>query len=254
MPVLLAIEASHAEATLALCRDGQVVDAGLVLPRKDHARALLPEAQKFLKAQDVALSELNAIVTTHGPGSFTGIRIGLAAALGLGLGANVKVAAYSVFEVLAHTAFRQHPDAEHCAVVMDARRGMVYLAVLTREGLEYVVKPVEVTPEEAQEILCHAEGVQQPKHLVLDAPVDGDPSLSLRVTTRCGDGQGLISPSNIQLLPALRLPSAAMLADLALAHYPHLPGEHSLTPLYIRPPDAKVQSGLIPGCANQPDA
>lgn len=89
------------------------------IPGKTYSARLMPTIRELLASQNLAVSALAAIVVTHGPGSFTGIRIGLSTAKGLAEPASVPILAVSRLAVLAHNAGTR-------AAALDAGRGEYY--------------------------------------------------------------------------------------------------------------------------------
>ena len=128
----IAFESSAKAASVALVRDGRLVaeyfqDSGLT-----HSRTLMKMAQDILQNCEISIRELTNVSVSNGPGSFTGIRIGLAAAKGLAWGAGLPVRAVSTLRAAA--AVFQDEGVTLCPV-MDARRSEVYNALFeVRDG------------------------------------------------------------------------------------------------------------------------
>lgn len=101
------------------------INAGLT-----HSQRLLPLLDSLMSGAGVALDSLEAVAVVNGPGSFTGLRIGLATAKGLAWGLGLPVAAVSTLEAAAYNAYAPGlgADALLCPV-LDARRGEVYCAL-----------------------------------------------------------------------------------------------------------------------------
>lgn len=129
--VLLAIDTCGAHGTLALARvaDGLTEPLGeRVLPVRNAAAAILGELQGLLAAAGMRREDIGVIVVVNGPGSFTGVRIGVSAALGLSAGGGARVVAVSRLELLAALG--------RCEVAaLDAHRHEVYVRVEGRETL-----------------------------------------------------------------------------------------------------------------------
>lgn len=128
---LLAIDTSAVSASVAIVENGCVrslcsVNAGLT-----HSRTLLPMIDAALKNSETALDDLDCFACAVGPGSFTGIRIGIAALKGLCDGTGKKALGVSTLEGLAYNLLGQ--DAIACAV-MDARCKQVYCALFNVSG------------------------------------------------------------------------------------------------------------------------
>ena len=105
--MLLSIDTCGSSGSIALARlDGEHVDmlAETALPGKTYSARLVPAIAELLAAQPTSVADLAAIIVTHGPGSFTGIRIGLSTAKGLAEAHAIPILAVSRLAVLAHKA------------------------------------------------------------------------------------------------------------------------------------------------------
>ena len=121
MVTVLAIDTAGPNLQLALWRaDG--CDTLVEPMAQGHAERLFPAIAELLARAGSAYSELGRIAVTTGPGSFTGVRIGLSAARGLGLGLAIPVLGIDTFSAVSLLA----PDGLEVSVVMDARRGEMY--------------------------------------------------------------------------------------------------------------------------------
>lgn len=143
--ILLALETTAAQASCALLRDGKTeavlcCDAGL-----RHAESLLPTVERLLSETGTPKNALDAVAVDVGPGSFTGVRIGVTTANGLGYALGIPVIAVDSLRVL-YEPFAGMPERV-CAMI-DARNGNCYAAVY-ENGL-CVTEPVAgVTAEVA---------------------------------------------------------------------------------------------------------
>ena len=131
---ILALESSAAACSAALCEDGALLAQSIQNSGLTHSRTLMPMVRDMLNNSGHTLEEADVIAAAAGPGSFTGIRIGVAAAKGLAWGLEKPCAACSTLASMAWPL--AHMEAEVCAV-MDARRHQVYNARFrgTGEGL-----------------------------------------------------------------------------------------------------------------------
>jgi tRNA threonylcarbamoyladenosine biosynthesis protein TsaB len=121
--LLLSIDTCGSTGTVALARfddDQLTLLAHLELPGKTYSARLVPTIREILTGQGSAIADLAAIIVTNGPGSFTGIRIGLSTAKGLAEAVSVPILAVSRLAVLAH-------QAKSNASALDASRGEFYL-------------------------------------------------------------------------------------------------------------------------------
>ena len=144
---ILAIDASAKSASACVCEiDGarerilssQYINCGLT-----HSQTLLPMIDGCLKSSGLSLDDMDIAAVTHGPGSFTGIRIGIATVQGLVMGTDLKAVGVSTLEAIAMGG-RAYSTPVICAV-MDARQRQVYNALFRfSEG-----KPMRITEDRA---------------------------------------------------------------------------------------------------------
>ena len=128
---ILALEPSATACSVALCEDEALIAQSFQNNGLTHSRTLMPMAVSLLDNCGTALDAVELIAVAAGPGSFTGLRIGVAAAKGLAWPGNKPCAACSTLESMAWCL--AHLDGEICAV-MDARRNQVYNARFRAAG------------------------------------------------------------------------------------------------------------------------
>jgi tRNA threonylcarbamoyladenosine biosynthesis protein TsaB len=129
----LAFDTATSAATAALVRDGKVLGE-----RVSRAVAVLEDADELLRESSAERSELTGIVVGTGPGSFTGLRLGLATARGLALALELPVAGVSTLDALAAGA------PAGALPVIDAQRREVFTL---RDGVPVAVRPAELDLE-----------------------------------------------------------------------------------------------------------
>ena len=127
---ILALETSARAVSAAVTEDGKVLCSGYQDTGLTHSRTLMPIVEAMLKNTGLTVRDCDAVAVAAGPGSFTGIRIGVSAAKGLAFAADKPCAAVSTLEAMARNV--SHMDAlVVCA--MDARRSQIYNALFTAE-------------------------------------------------------------------------------------------------------------------------
>ena len=141
--MILALESSATACSAALCRDGELVAQSYQNSGLTHSRTLLPMVRDMLKNSQLTLEQVDVIAVAAGPGSFTGLRIGVATAKGLAWPADKDCAPCSTLESMAWPLAHMAGSLIICA--MDARRKQVYNALFlaTGTGLE------RLTPDRA---------------------------------------------------------------------------------------------------------
>ena len=224
---ILALDTSMGACSAAVLRAGdgtrRLHALHVEMPR-GHAEALMPMVEEVLADAEIEARDLDLIAATVGPGSFTGVRIAIAAARGLALATGAKLFGTDSLTVMARAARLAGATPQGpFAIAVDARRGMLYLGIYDAD-LHELDGPLLVAPDEAIALL--------PETLRLAAG-NGAQALAEAASVR---GRTIET-----MLPTLQ-PSAAALAEIALAS-----GEASgiLRPLYLRPPDAKPQAPAL---------
>jgi tRNA threonylcarbamoyladenosine biosynthesis protein TsaB len=122
---ILALESSAKAASVAVCEDSRLISQYFQNSGLTHSRTLLKMAEDMLANLELKLGDMELIAVASGPGSFTGIRIGVSAAKGLAWGADLPLCGISTLEAMAYQLADQ--NAVICPV-MDARRAEVYNA------------------------------------------------------------------------------------------------------------------------------
>ena len=153
---ILAIDTATEACSAALWNDG-TVSAHFELCPREHTQRILPMVQDILATGGAALTDLAALAYGRGPGSFTGVRIGIGIAQGLALGAELPMIGVSTLATMAQGAWRK-TGATRVLAAIDARMGEVYWAEYQRdeqgvwhgEETEAVLKPEAVAERLAQ--------------------------------------------------------------------------------------------------------
>ena len=154
--MILSIDSSAVTASAALTDGDNVIRSEFVNKGLTHSETLLPMIKRVMG--DVAYSELEAIAITAGPGSFTGVRIGVATAKGLAFKFSTPCIPVSTLEAIAYNFVNE--NAEICAV-MDARRMQFYNALFKVENgkIERLTPDRAISLEDLQKELRQYEDV-----------------------------------------------------------------------------------------------
>ena len=207
--LILALDTSMAACSACVYDTGSssVLGAKLALMDKGQAEALAPMVQETMRDAGLAFSKLDRIAVTTGPGTFTGVRIGLAFARGLGVSLAIPVIGInSLAAIAANEKSGTHP----IIVASDARGGDIYFATFDASGRE-------LTPPAIGRLV--------------------DIIMPTQTCLALGTGADAISKSQHLRSGAGDLPIAAnfayLVADMRPADFPP-------EPLYLRPPDVKL--------------
>jgi tRNA threonylcarbamoyladenosine biosynthesis protein TsaB len=179
---LLALDTSTLHAALALSRaDGPPLVAPPD-PATRHGRGLVPAIRDLLRQAGVALADLDGLAVGLGPGSYTGLRVGLMAAKALAYAARKPLVGLDSLEVVARNA---PADAPRVAVVADAQRGDLAVAEFARPGPDAPlvrlgptrIEPAALVPDRLPpSTLVLGPGLDRLKAPWPDALLRGDPS------------------------------------------------------------------------------
>ena len=186
---------------------------------KGHAEVLMTYVERALTEAKLSLSDMDRVAVNIGPGSFTGVRIGVSAARGFALALGVPALGITAFEALAAESRLTNPE-KPVLVLLDAHRGEIYAQSIDAKGLPGA-KPLVLSREEAQ-----ALAASQAENTVLAG------SASVSINEAVG-GRFALGPSE----PTATIGVYARLAGS------RQPGD-APKPLYMRGPDAKPQVGF----------
>jgi tRNA threonylcarbamoyladenosine biosynthesis protein TsaB len=188
MTSLLAIDTSSALCSVALLHNGSCSSKQSGQPRQ-AAQQILPMIQQLLDASEIGLRQLDAIGVISGPGSFTGLRIGIGVVQGLSMANNTAVIPISALAVMAMAACRQSPG-EQWLVAQVARETEIYIGAYRRDSAAGVVLL-------GQELAIDVSNATQLKKLGDQLPGSwhgvGDGWINLRESIEAGLGVGLES-------------------------------------------------------------
>jgi|TARA_B110000879_G_C11155196_1_gene506540 tRNA threonylcarbamoyladenosine biosynthesis protein TsaB len=129
LPKFLLIESSGEVCSAAVAVDTTIVAEKAIQEANSHSTYLASYVDEVLQVANLKVGDLDAIVVGGGPGSYTGLRIGVSLAKGLCFGANIPLIACSTLRALAVAALEQNPNADRVISLIDARRMDAYLGV-----------------------------------------------------------------------------------------------------------------------------
>lgn len=198
----LVIETATSACSIALIEDGHVLSSAHDVVGRGHAEHLIGMIASFPRR-----GRADAILVGCGPGSFTGVRVGIAAARGLGLGWQVPVAGFSTLALIAAMAFAAH-DADEISVAIEGGHGELFVQNFSRGP--------DLPAGELQSLPLDQAILKTSAHIVA-----GNASSKL-VSER---GHGLAVSIEPRAAEAFWLPESAT--------------SHAPTPIYGRAPDAK---------------
>ncbi len=239
----LALDTSTPSGRFALAEHGRLVGYHPRNVTGSYANALLAAIDTLLAESGRDRAELGAVGVCRGPGSFTGVRIGVATAKALAFALRLPLYAVSTLEAMAAAMLAERPDRDWAVPALDARRGEVYAGVYRRDG--------EWVRAAAEPCALTAAGWWERALAVV-----GDPEAPVYAGSGTapllGEGPGLRPELADRGEPRLRSwsaahpPTAKALALVMASPSPRLEtvNPYTLTPSYLRASDAELLRGL----------
>lgn len=222
--LILAIDTSTRVSSVALTEDGRVVAELNQDTRLTHSERLMPQIKQLLDMAEKTVRDLSAIAVSIGPGSFTGLRIGMATAKTMAYALRIPIVGVPTLDALAWNC---PIDGVHLVPMLDAQKGNVYTARYRFAGGEMIV-------EEGAVVRSFTEAVEQLHAL-------GEPCLIVGERQAIRDA-GLLTDNVRQAPPHLFAPRAASVALCAEVRLASGQADDviQLEPLYIRRAEAEV--------------
>ena len=214
-PLILACDTTQGACSVAVYKD-KVLAAQIEEMSRGHAESLMPMLESLLAEAAIDWQALTRLAVTHGPGTFTGVRVGLAAMRGLALALDLPLKTYGTLVVMAAAhEFKDDP----LLVAVDAKRDTFYAQAFDRQGAA-ISDPAALS---AVQLVALAESLGAARMAV------------------CGTGAPLLAAhwSGFYASHAAPYPHAVYLAEMAAQDddWSDLPPAE---PLYLRPPDATL--------------
>jgi tRNA threonylcarbamoyl adenosine modification protein YeaZ/ribosomal-protein-alanine acetyltransferase len=243
--VILALETATRAGSVAIWQDG-VSAAAAGDASRTHGERLPGELTRWAETHGRSIADVDLFAVVSGPGSFTGLRVGIAAIQGLALSGGRLVVAVPTLDALVEAwTSSPSPDADASIVVpcLDGQRGEVFIAaydhgVVDADGhAATLIEPAALRAADASALLAERAGT--------------------RATVIVGDGGRRFADVFTSALPQVRIVDASMtLAEaavrIAAAHPDRATAPHAIRPIYLRRPDAVIareRAGISPAPA-----
>jgi tRNA threonylcarbamoyladenosine biosynthesis protein TsaB len=221
MPRAVAIETSGRVGSVALVEDERVIDEETFAHGLKHAATIVPMIDRLTRARGWRARDVEHLYLSHGPGSFTGLRIGITLAKTLALATQVKLVAVPSVRVLVENA---PPEARNVIIVLDAKREQIFTGRFERQGEDWI----EREPAHLDSLTAMLDRAARPVHLLGEGVpyhrqfIPADPQIVV-----CGESTWRARAGAVARL-GIEMASRGEFAD-----------PFTLTPLYIRRPEAE---------------
>ncbi|MBR6525177.1 MAG: tRNA (adenosine(37)-N6)-threonylcarbamoyltransferase complex dimerization subunit type 1 TsaB [Clostridia bacterium] len=225
--ILLAMDTSGPVCGIALMQDGHIRYEAMAKNKMTHSENLMPMMEEAFLKTGLELSQVDAFAVTVGPGSFTGVRLGVSAVKALCHATGKKAVAVDALEA---TAFAARYFGGVICPIQDARAGQVYGAAFEGNTVSRLLddEPVKV------EHFCEKVMAFGKKALFLG---DGTLVHEKKIRELMGD-QAVFAPAHLNYL------RPAAVAELAYNRYHEAVDYLTLQPMYLRAPQAEMQRNL----------
>ena len=225
MPIL-ALDTATMVSSVAIASPDKLLAEVTLQTKLTHSEVLMPHVQQVLAMTNIKKTELDAIAVSVGPGSFTGLRIGLAAAKSMAYALGIPIVGVSTLEAMA---WHYPVPGIYTLCVLDAQKGDVYAGLYSwQQEAVHLVKPVEVMP--FAEVIDFCQTLDRPVVII------GDIAQKKQALIRAA-GSNIIAAQPHMIMP--RAANVAMLAQQKLAAG-RTDEVMTLEPLYIRRSEAEV--------------
>lgn len=136
-PILLCIETSSPVCSVAIAQGNRLLDELISDEPNGHSRSLAPMLEQLFKKNTLTVEQVSAVAVNAGPGSYTGLRIGMSTAKGLCYALDLPLITLTAFECMVHAFLMQQTTvpADYLLPMIDARRMEVYTQLFSGDGI-----------------------------------------------------------------------------------------------------------------------
>ena len=170
---ILALSTTSSSGSIAIFKEDHISYINHLDIKITHSERLLPQIDAGLKNSKISISDIDLVVIANGPGSFTGVRIGLATAKGICMAHDIPLLPINTLELLANNI--AHSNRNILALI-DARMAEVYAALYSPE-LEIIIpatnaKPVDLFKMITEPVIIVGDGGKEFKKLIIDSGIN----------------------------------------------------------------------------------
>ena len=232
---VLSIDTSSKIASIAIIEDGRVLDEMHVLSEEEHSQTLMPMIEKMFNDNNMDLDEIDLIGCSRGPGSFTGIRIGIATAKAFSDAKNIPLIGIDSLEALAYSLVieKENNDCEILAMI-NAKNDNVYAATyLVNNGKLNMVKNAEIMN------LTETVNYIDFKKQVFIVGCEDEDSIRKLIQAEASSERAISGDDCSFEFVKDTIPTAASIGIAAYEKYKNGVVDEIIVPLYLRKPQAE---------------
>lgn len=236
---ILAFDSATSACSAAVWCDGEIAARRFEAMERGQSEALVPMVKHVMREAGWGFDRLDLVAVTIGPGAFTGVRIGLAAARGMAVASGLPVVGVTTLEAVAHGVDAAARAGRSLVVAIDAKRTDFYAQSFACD-LVPLGPPRPLMPEMAAGFLppgpvfIAGDGAPQFR-AALTAHTGAGRTFANERARRCADGV----PDRVRFSPAPDAPDAVHVAAIAATRAREAVAGAMPRPLYLRPPDAR---------------
>ena len=227
---VLAIETATSRGSIALVAGKRHAESVCIGERFEHSVTLVPKIQELLHRAQLGVKDLDLVCVSKGPGSFTGLRVGIACSKGIVLGLDIPLLGVSTFEVLLAGFLRDPlcplnhiPEVKSIVVALDAKKGEFFLQCWRQKGSRWTAQRPQVVEE------AH-----------LSAGIARYGKKAIVVSPQLSKLRGILRDPMLWDIKD-RFPDAADLVSLGVERFKkERKGDDNLKPFYLRKTDAEL--------------
>lgn len=237
---ILAFDSATSACSAAVWCDGEIAARRFEAMERGQSEALIPMVKHVMREAGWGFDHLDLVAVTVGPGAFTGVRIGLAAARGMAVATGLPVLGVTTLETVAHGVDASARAGRSVVVAIDAKRTDFYAQSFASD-LVPLGPPRALMPG-------MAAGFLPPGPVLIVG--DGAPRLRAALSAHTGAGRTFANerarrsadgaPARVRISPAPGAPDAVHVAAIAAARAREAVAGAMPRPLYLRPPDARL--------------
>lgn len=235
---ILSVDTSSNICSVAILEDNKIIKEMHNKSEKEHSETLMPMIDNVLKSSNLTLEDINLIACSKGPGSFTGIRIGLATIKAFADSKNIPVMGINSLEALAFCGLIAKGNGEYVSII-DAKNNNVYFAIYKMKDNKFsIYKNPEILP--LSDMITYIDNLNLPTYFVGDAKIEDIEQLYLaQIAKERANSNDVYTHEYLTDLPSLAV-------GVALAAYNRYnlgitESADDIYPMYLRKPQAQRQ-------------